>query len=277
MAPRPRIPPELKGRPFSLEEARAAGLTRRALQGRSWRRIGRALYTWRKLEEDPWRLLVAWRQLLPPDAVFAGFTAAWLHRLDVDPCHPIEIVVSPGSGVRSRSGLIVRRSRLGEVVSVRGLRATSVQRTFHDLRRQLPPVEFLVLADAALRLHLGLFDHLAAPAESPMETRLRWLLLQAGLPRPQVQTALHDSAGRFVGRADLYYPEARLVIEYDGVNHRERLVEDNRRQNLLMNAGFRLLRFTAADLHQRPEIIKALVGQALRVSGTGSLAAGWSG
>jgi len=211
------------------------------------------------------------------DAVFAGFTAAWLHRLDVDPCHPIEIVVSPGSGVRSRSGLIVRRSRLGEVVSVRGLRATSVQRTFHDLRRQLPPVEFLVLADAALRLHLGLFDHLAAPAESPMETRLRWLLLQAGLPRPQVQTALHDSAGRFVGRADLYYPEARLVIEYDGVNHRERLVEDNRRQNLLMNAGFRLLRFTAADLHQRPEIIKALVGQALRVSGTGSLAAGWSG
>ena len=106
-----------------------------------------------------------------------------------------------------------------------------------------------------------------------METRLRWLLLQAGLPRPQVQTALHDSAGRFVGRADLYYPEARLVIEYDGVNHRERLVEDNRRQNLLMNAGFRLLRFTAADLHQRPEIIKALVGQALRVSGTGLLVA----
>ena len=106
-----------------------------------------------------------------------------------------------------------------------------------------------------------------------METRLRWLLLQAGLPRPQVQTALHDSDGRFVGRADLYYPEARLVIEYDGVNHRERLVEDNRRQNLLMNAGFRMLRFTAADLRQRPEIIKAMVGKALRVSGIGLLAA----
>ena len=104
-----------------------------------------------------------------------------------------------------------------------------------------------------------------------METRLRWLLLEAGLPRPEVQTDLRDAEGRFVGRADLYYPRARLVIEYDGVSHRERLVEDNRRQNLLINAGFRLLRFTAADLHQRPEKITALVGQAL-VSGTGRLA-----
>ena len=280
VAPRPRIPPELKRRPFSLEEARAAGLTRRALQGRSWRRIGRALYAWRKLEEDPWRLLVAWRQLLPPDAVFAGFTAAWLHRLDVDPCHPIEIVVSPSSGVRSRSGLIVRRSRPGEVVSVRGLRATSVQRTFHDLRRRLPPVEFLVLADAALRLHLGVFDDLAEPAESPMETRLRWLLIRAGLQHPEVQKDLHDSKGRFVGRADLYYPEARLVIEYDGVNHRDRLVEDNRRQNLLITAGFQVLRFTAADIHQRPGAVEGQVRRALtrvRVSGTALLAAGSSG
>jgi Protein of unknown function (DUF559) len=209
------------------------------------------------------RLLVAWRQLLPPDAVFAGLTAAWLHRLDVDPCHPIEIVVSPSSGVRSRSGLVVRRCRLSEVVSVRGLRATSVQRTLHDLRRQLPPVEFLVLADAALRLHLGVFDDLAAPAESPMETRLRWLLLHAGLPRPHVQAALHDSHGRFVGRADIYYPEARLVIEYDGVNHRDRLADDDRRQNLLVNAGYRMLRFTAGDVHQRPELIEAQVRQAL--------------
>ena len=212
---------------------------------------------------DPWCLLVAWRELLPPDAVFAGLTAAWLHRLDVDPCNPIEVVVSPTSGVRSRTGLLVRRSRLGEVVNVRGLPATSAQRTFHDLRRKLPPVEFLVLADAALRLHLGLFDDLAEPAESPMETRLRWLLIQAGLRTPEVQAELRNADGRLVGRADLYYPAARLVIEYDGANHRDRLVEDNRRQNLLLNAGFRLLRFTAADIHQRPDVVTSQVRRAL--------------
>lgn len=80
-----------------------------------------------------------------------------------------------------------------------------------------------------------------------METRLRWLLIQAGLPRPEVQTNLGDGSTRFFGRADLCYPEARLVLEYDGVNHRERLVEDGRRQNLMINAGFRLLRFTATS------------------------------
>jgi very-short-patch-repair endonuclease len=121
----------------------------------------------------------------------------------------------------------------------------------------LPRVESLVLADSALRLGLGRFDELAEPAESPMETRLRWLLIAVGLPRPQVQAKLS------FGRADLYYPSARLVIEYDGVNHRDRLVEDNRRQNLLQNAGFRLLRFTAADLAQRPETIVTLVRDAL--------------
>jgi very-short-patch-repair endonuclease len=152
---------------------------------------------------------------------------------------------------------------LSDVVNVRGLPATSVQRTFNDLRRQLLPIEFLVLADAALRLHLGQFDDLAAPAESPMETRLRWLLIQAGLPTPEVQTELRNVDGRFVGRADLYYPAARLVIEYDGANHRDRLVEDNRRQNLILNAGCRLLRFTAADIHQRPDVVTSQVRRAL--------------
>ena len=96
-----------------------------------------------------------------------------------------------------------------------------------------------------------------------METRLRWLMLQAGLPRPTVQANLRDGAARFVGRVDLYYPDARLVLEYVGGNHRERLVEDNRRQNALVNAGYRLLRFTAADIHGRPEAVVAQVRAAL--------------
>ena len=147
-----------------------------------------------------------------------------------------------------------------EVAEVRGLPATTSKRTFRDLRRRFTRSEFLVLADAALRLGLGRFDELAEPAESPMETRLRWMLIQAGLPKPQVQTELRNHEGRFVGRADLYYPSARPVVEYDGANHRDRLAEDNRRQNLLLAAGFRLLRFTASD---RPEVVVAQVRRGL--------------
>lgn len=140
-------------------------------------------------------------------------------------------------------------------------------------------MEALILLDSALHLRLTSRDQLkqfgtclrslaplAEPAESPMETRLRWLLLNAGLPRPEVQVNLHDTQGRFLGRADLYYPHARLAIEFDGGNHRERLVEDNRRQNLLINAGYKVLRFTASDIYQRPESILAQVSAGAALS-----------
>jgi very-short-patch-repair endonuclease len=168
----------------------------------------------------------------------------------------------------------VHRTDELDFVLVRGLRATPVARTFRDLKRGFTAVEYLVVADQALKLGLGRFSEFAEPAESPMETRLRWLLLQAGLPRPQVQVNLHNSADRFVGRADLYYPDARLVIEYDGGNHRDRLVEDDRRQNLILNAGYRLLRFTAVDVRQRREVI---TGQVLEALGTAPPAAAASG
>jgi very-short-patch-repair endonuclease len=258
------VPPEFKKRPFTLNEAREAGLTRKVLRGKSWRRIGSSLYCWAGLKEEPLQLLQAWHRRLP-NAIFTGLSAAWLYRLDVDPCHPVDVTVPPGSGIRSRPGLVVHRAA-AQAVEVRGLPATTLQRTFADLRRRLPRVELLVLADEALRLKLGRFDELAEPAESPMETRLRWLLIDSGLPRPEVQVKLS------FGRADLYYRSARLVIEYDGANHRDRLVEDNRRQNLLINAGYRVLRFTASD---RPQTITAQVRLAL-ASGTTPPAAAMS-
>jgi hypothetical protein len=287
MARTPRIPSELTRRPFSLEEARAAGLTLSALRGRAWRRLSAELYCWREWREDPWLLLSAWQRLLPPETVFAGASAAWLFGLDLEPTKPVEIVVPPCSGIRSRAGVSVRRCEIppDEVVLIRGLRATALPRTLAGLCLTRPAVDALIAIDMAVRpgltdaAALGRYAEaakgragagrlrwlalLAAPAESPMETRLRWVLLEAGLPRPEVQITLRDGDGRFVGRADLYYPAARLVLEYDGGNHRERLVEDDRRQNLLLNAGFRLLRFTAADLRNRPAVVVAQVRAAL--------------
>lgn len=96
-----------------------------------------------------------------------------------------------------------------------------------------------------------------------METRLRMLLISHGLPRPEVQVSLHDRSGLFIARPDLFYPRSRLALEYDGGIHRSRLVSDNRRQNLLVEAGYRVLRFTAGDILHRPASVVAQVGRAL--------------
>ena len=276
----PCIPPALARGAFTLEEARDAGLTNDALTGKAWHRLGHQLYRSADAAEDPWLTLSAWRRLLPSETVFVGATAAWLCGLKLEPTNPVEVAVPKSYGHRSRAGLVVCRDKIppSEVVSKRGLRATSLLRTLRGLCQRRPAVEALVAVDMALRARLtdatALINYakggagakrlrslapLAAPAESPMETRLRWLLIQAGLPHPEVQTELCDGAFR----ADLYYAQARLVVEYDGGNHRERLVEDDQRQNRLVTAGYHVLRFTAADIYKHGDVTVAQVRAAL--------------
>jgi hypothetical protein len=113
---------------------------------------------------------------------------------------------------------------------------------------------------ARLRRVVGLAE---PKAESAMETRLRMLLVLARLPPPEVQVLVHDDQGHFLGRPDLLYSRQRLAIEYDGGNHRERMVDDNRRQNGLVGAGLRLLRFTAADVYGTPDLVAMQVRHGL--------------
>jgi hypothetical protein len=161
MARTPYIPPKLTKGPFTLEEARAAGLTLSALTSKAWRRLGAELYCWAQLQEDPWQLLSAWQRSLPAEAVFAGGTAAWLFGLDVEPIDPVEIVVPPESGIRPRVGLTVRRCELlpAEIVSIRGLCATALPFTLAGLCLRRPAVEALVAIDmrcgpgSPMRLH----------------------------------------------------------------------------------------------------------------------------
>ena len=101
-----------------------------------------------------------------------------------------------------------------------------------------------------------------------METRLRMVLVQPRLPTPIVQAELCDSTGRFLARADLYYPDRRLVIEYDGANHRDRLEADLRRQNSLLTAGYHLLRFTAAELRAPSKVASQVRSERSRLATT---------
>src|SRR6266581_1046570 len=258
VAPTPRIPPELTKGPFTVEDA-------------------------------PVTRLIAAKLRLPDVAVFTGPTAAWLHGLDIPPCSPIEAAVPRTNSTSRLVGVVVRRCSISatETSIRRGLRVTSAVWTIADLACRLPLTDAVALLDTALHGRLvysgGLRDWacthagyrgvrrlkralgLADPAaESVMETRLRLLLVLAGLPHPRGQVSLRDDFGVFLGRPDLYYPDARLAIEYDGATHRESLAADNRRQNRLIDGGYRLLRFTAGDVLDAPAAVVSLVRRALQ-------------
>lgn len=288
VARRPVVPVELRNGPFTIAQALHAGLTPRQLRGASWRRLASGVYVWKGLAEGPGLVLAATRQRLPAGAAFSGNTAAWLHGLDLPPRDPIEVTIPRSLRIMAQAGVRVRRADLSpsDVVECRGLPVTSALRTVVDLGSRPPLVEAVVAVDIALHARLvelqdlrayaaegrgrkGIVQlrqaiELAEPAtESAMETRLRLLLVLSGLPRPQIQVPLHDQRGRFLGRTDLYYPAQRLALEYDGGTHRDSLAEDNRRQNRLLIAGFRLLRFTASDVFRTPNSTVAQVQQAL--------------
>jgi very-short-patch-repair endonuclease len=256
------------------------------LQTRHWTRTSRGQYAWAGLPQDAMLKLVAVSRRMPPRYAFSGLTAAWLLGLDVLWTEPIEVTVPRDVPVRARAGVKLRRAALpdSDVIAQRGLRTTSAMRTICDLGSRANVVEAVVMVDMAL--HAGLVKlpellthvatsvgakgikrlrravRLAAPGSaSPMETRLRIALIRARLPTPEVQADLCDSTGKFIGRVDLYYPDRRLAIEYDGANHKDRLDADLKRQNAILNAGYHLLRFSAADL-RNPESVAAQVRQA---------------
>ena len=174
----------------------------------------------------------------------------------------------------------------GDVVWRNGFPVTSPTRTCFDLAAKLALVEAVAAIDMALHCgvislenfggyvarHEGVagvvkarkvLEHLEPKSESPMESRLRMLLVRAGLPRPEAQVTLRDRWGGFVARVDLYYPAARLAVEYDGDQHRDQLTADNRRQNRLHEIGVTVLRYTAPDLKERPNQVVDQVRAAL--------------
>lgn len=86
-------------------------------------------------------------------------------------------------------------------------------------------------------------------AESPRETYLRLLLIRGGLPRPQTQIPLYAN-GSVVAYLDMGWPELMVGVEYDGDHHRSdrrQYVRDIRRQELVEELGWRLVRVVAED------------------------------
>ena len=70
------------------------------------------------------------------------------------------------------------------------------------------------------RAALAALPYIREGAESHRETLLRLLLGRAGLPEPELNGNIYNGAGRWLGRGDIIYRQWKVLVEYDGDDHR---------------------------------------------------------
>jgi very-short-patch-repair endonuclease len=153
--------------------------------------------------------------------------------------------VSRAQDRRQRQGIRCHLASIaaGEIRVLKGVRVSGPERMFVELASALGLVDLVVVGDwlarrghttcsALLEFCSSSHDQHAKTAkraaayvrdrvDSPMETRLRMLLVLAGLPEPEVNIEIRDKDGTILMRVDLCYPAVRLAIEYDGRHHVE--------------------------------------------------------
>lgn len=183
---------------------------------------------------------------LLPGQFFCGPTALALHGLPVpaaiDPAKVHVAVVAPRTPPRARGVAGHRYGALTPVTSSRGPAVeawcqSAVSATVDDLvvigdalvRRVAPFATMDILSSAVARWRgkrgaraLARALPLIRPrTDSPAETRVRLVIVRAGLEEPVVNFAIRDPEGRFLGFGDLAYPREKVVIEYEGRHHFE--------------------------------------------------------
>ncbi|MGO4300801.1 hypothetical protein [Leifsonia sp. RAF41] len=227
------------------------------------------------------------------DFAFSHTTAARLYSIPLPAGLPPDIHVSvpdPGRPPSIR-GFTGHKLRRWDTRTVADLPVTTPEQTWIDLAVMLSLSELVVAGDFLVGGRAPLTDkdsldaaiaaasgrrgvgrarsarqHVRVGAESPGETRLRLVLLEAGLPEPLLNVDVLDEAGEFVARADLSYPASRIALEYEGDIHRvdrATWMKDIARRERVEDLGWRMVRVTAADLRS-PHALVSRVRHLLR-------------
>ena len=221
--------------------------------------------------------------------VLAGLAAAALHGSDwIDDDEPVELFwrnQHAPPGVLTSNQCLAR----DEVTQVAGLPVTTPGRTAFDLARRPSRAAAVTRLDALMRaapfsaedvLLLGkrhpgarglrqlraVLPRVNPGAASPRETWLRLLLIDAGLPTPQVQIPVQES-WRLLAMLDMGWEQYKVAAEYDGDQHRtsrRQYAHDQQRLRNLEDLGWIVIRVIAED---RPEQVVGRVRAALQRHG----------
>lgn len=287
--PIPFVPTALRHCPFTLAEARANGLSKSALRGPEWRHVFRDVWVHTSVEDSLSLRIEAAKLVLGQDGFLCGLTAAWIYGVDVQDKRGLHVWMGRRTGDwrRVRTGCLVREITVSEddLGVVEEALITNPVRTAFDCARWLSLREAVVVADAlahaglitpeSFRAYVGshrklrgvrqadVVAQLLEPlSESPMESRLRLLLISSGFGSPVAQHVVSDHAGNFVGRADLAYPDQRLIIEYDGTQHWDQRRADDRRRDAMRALGWTVLVASREDYYEAPHAFLAQVRRA---------------
>jgi len=283
------IPPEL-GPDFSFGDGRRSGVSRRRLAAsdlRSRFRGSRSRADPASLDRDVYAqrfddLLSRCRAYLPVAPVdfrFSHVTAARIHRIpipyELESRVDIDVTVA-GTSAPRRIGVIGHRTgRLPDRVILEGLPVIPVEQSWIQLapllslddlivagdflvRRKRPASSLEKLADVAsaatglpgaARARAAL-DEIRTGTDSPRESKLRLVIIRAGLPEPVIGHTVYFQ-GHFVGTPDLAFVKERIALDYDGSIHRddERVYNDDvERRQLFADAEWRYITVTRENL-----------------------------
>ncbi|BDZ44300.1 type IV toxin-antitoxin system AbiEi family antitoxin domain-containing protein [Naasia aerilata] len=292
--------PLLLSRDLRARTGDSRSLSRAAEQGRLVR-VRRGVYVDRAVWEEAGREERALLHLRAYEAtadalpVFSHQSAALLHGLPLLALQPDEVHVVGGSDSGGRRADGVRRhppavSR--PAVLLDGMWVTDRERTIADLAASLSFPAAVVVADAGLRAGASIRDlrdladsgtyrawrkvqrvvgFATGRSESAGESLSRALMDELGLPAPELQREFFDRRG-FIGRVDFWWPEQRIIGEFDGRvkygaqlegSPEDRLWFEKRREDRLRALGPGMIRWVWDDLRSPAGFRELLVAGGL--------------
>lgn len=278
-----RLPSELpqpfNGKPFTVAEARAAGLSRRRTRARD---LVLPCHGVRAAASTQHSLLERLRALTAvTGAVVSHLSAAalWGFPLPLAPGDPgcVHLTTDPGRRAVRYKGVVGHQLALepDDVVVGARVSCTSPLRTWFDLACILSLDDLVIAGDFLVRRRdalttLGALDEylagkqgrkgyrramrarslIRANTDSPKETELRLLLVRHGLPEPGINVPMLDGAGGWIEDPDLSYVREKVAIQYDGGHHADpaQRRSDIFRDEAARDAGWRVVVLTQKDL-----------------------------